>query len=180
MNIIRTVVIAFMLIFFSVNSKSSENEPTDAKLKAHLLSKGNDFETLIFILNKTEYTSVLWVKDGPLTARIGNSAKAVWDKSPQLDEFVKKAIELGFGRFLIGVDNYGNWTIFTGKRVAFLQDEPNMLKTVNLDYWYGQKPKHLECTIETVAKHKNGTCYLPLKENWFLFKSWHSYDTKLE
>ena len=177
---IRTLVIKSILLILSFNSFSNEIKPTDTELVSHLLLKSDDFETLISILDETEYTAVFWIKNGTLNAKIGNNKNVAWDKPPKLDAFVMKATELGIGSLLAGVDISGNWTISTGQRVSFLKDEPTMLKTIKLNYWYGNKPKHQKCTLEIIRKNKGGTCYLPIKENWFLFKRWSTHNTKLD
>jgi hypothetical protein len=184
MSIIHTIFITFTLLFFSFDSNSNENAPTDKELKAHLFSKSNDFEVLISILNKTEYSSVLWIKDGPLNARAGNNKNAVWNKSPQLDEFVNTAIGFGFGSLLIGVDDYGNWSISTGQEVVFLDGDPSIgtakVKTIKKSFWLGKQPEVSICTSEIVEKYFEGQCYIPLINNWFLYKYWFTYDPAKE
>ena len=184
MSIVHTIVITFTLLLFSFDSNSNEIVPTDKELKVHLLSKSYDFEVLISILNKTEYSSVIWVKDGPLNARSGNNKNAVWDKSPQLDEFVNTAIEFGFESLLIGVDDYGNWSISTGQEVVFLDGDPSMgtakVKTIKKSFWFGDQPEVSICTLAIVVKSFEGQCYIPLINNWFLYKYWFTYDPAIE
>jgi|GEM_PF-3097980 len=180
MSNINIVIIAIALMCFSFNSTSNEVEPTDEELKSHLISKSNDFEVLISILNKIKYSGVFWIKDGALNARSGNNTNAVWDKSPKLDEFVDKAIEFGFGRLLLGIDANGNWTISTGQEVIFLDGDPSRgtakTKTIKKSYWYGSQPKASTCTPEIVEESFEGKCYISLLPNWFLFKYWFTYE----
>ena len=180
MSIIHTIIIAIALMCFSFNSTSNEIEPTDAELKSHLISKSNDFEVLISILNKTKYSGVFWIKDRILNARSSNNTDAVWDKFPKLDEFVNKAIGFGFGSLLLGEDANGNWTISTGQEVIFLDGAPSRgaakTKTIKKSYWYGNQPKASTCTPEIVEKAFEGKCYISLLPNWFLFKHWFTYE----
>jgi len=184
MSIIHTIIITFTLLAISFDSNSSDKVPTDAELKAHLLSKSSDFETLISILNKTEYSNVLWIENGPLNARVGNNKNAVWDKSPNLDGFVNKAIELGLKSLFLGVDDFGNWKISTGTEVIFLNGDPSrgtaVTKTVKKSYWYGAQPKYSICTPQIIGGAVTGACYTPLSTNWFLFKYWYTHDPTIE
>lgn len=184
MSIINTIIIAFILLAFSFDSVSGEKNTTDAKLKAYLMSKSNDFETLIALLNKTGYSNVFWHKHGVLKARPGNEKNAVWDNSPKLDEFVNKAIEFGFSGLLLGSDNAGNWSIATTTEVIFLDGDPSKgtvkTKTVEKSFWYGKQPKSSLCDPQTIKKSFTGSCYIPISTKWFISKYWFTYDPTIE
>lgn len=184
MNRIHTIIITFTLLFVSFNSTASEKNPTDAELKTYLFSQSSNFETLISIVNNTQYTGVIWVKNGPLNARSSINKDAVWNKSPKLDKFVNQAIAFGFERLLIYVDDLKNWNISTGQEVIFLDGDLSKatakVKTVKKSFWYGDKPEYSICTSELVEKSLEGECYIPLLTNWFLFKYWFTYDLAVE
>jgi hypothetical protein len=180
MKTITLVFFTLIILLFNKNSVSSELTSTDEKLKTHLLSKSNDFETLLSILSETKYTKILWIKDGPLNAGFKNNENIVWDKTPQLESFINKATELGFGSFLIGKDNNDNWLISTGDEVVLLDDVPTKVKTIKSSYWYGVEPEHTICTSELVNTSFDGTCYIPLLKNWFLYKYWFTYSPPIE
>ncbi len=172
--------ITIIVISFNVDWIINELPNSDLKLKVSLFLNKTKVETLISILNKTDYTNIFWIKDVELKAGIRNENSVVWSKTPQLDEFVSKAVSLGYQTMLTSKTTKGNWLLSGYKETLFLNEQRSKVKIITVDYSFGNRPEYQICNNNFINTTLDGQCYLPLSNSWFIYKYWFTYDRESE
>ena len=153
---------------------------SDFKLKVSLAFNKSKIETLFSILDNSEYTNIFWMKNIEFNAGVRTENGIVWDKTPELDTFVSKAESYGYHSLLTSKNKQGNWLLSGYKEIISINESLSKVKTVTIDYSYGQKPKLQTCNSEVIASSFEGQCYLSISNSWFIYKYWFTYDSKSE